>query len=198
MADVESKLKISGGVARPIPHDSAHKHVSGEALYVDDMPEPPGTLQVYTAYSTHAHALITRMDLSAVAAHPDCVGVFSASDIPGVNDVSPILGDDPLFAHERVEYYGQPLFAVAASTRERARRAAALARIDYQPLPAILTVDEALAQQSFVLEPRILTRGDPQAALQRSAHRLSGRLRIGGQDHFYLEGQVALAVSENV
>ncbi len=194
MASADPTPKIAGGVSRALHHDSAHKHVSGEAVYVDDMPEPPALLQVYIAYSSQAHARIETLDLSAVAAHPDCVGVYSARDIPGVNDVSPIFGDDPLFADGVVEYYGQPLFAVAAATRARARRAAAAARIEYQPLPAILTVDQALAAQSFVLEPRILVRGDPQGVLKKAGRRLKGRLRIGGQEHFYLEGQVALAI----
>jgi xanthine dehydrogenase large subunit len=122
------------------------------------------------------------------------VCVVTAADIPGVNDVGPIQHDDPIFAHETVEFAGQPVFAVAATDVRLARRAARLAKLDLEPLAAILTIDDALAAESYVLPPVHVTRGDAAAALARAPHRLRGTLRCGGQDHFYLEGQIAMAV----
>src|SRR5262245_43079696 len=186
---------VRGGVRNAIAHDSAHKHVSGEAVYIDDIPEPPGTLQLYAAQSDRAHALIRRMDLSRVRAAPGVVAVLTAADIPGVNDVSPIgKHDDPIFATDRVEFAGQVLFAVAAETMDAARAAAKLAIVEYDDLEPILTVDSALSKQSFVLDSYEMRRGDAVGALASALHRLQGRIDIGGQDHFYLEGQVSLAI----
>jgi xanthine dehydrogenase large subunit len=186
---------VRGGVRNAIAHDSAHKHVSGEAVYIDDIPEPPGTLQLYAAQSERAHALIRRMDLSRVRAAPGVVAVLTAADIPGSNDVSPIgKHDDPIFATDRVEFAGQVLFAVAAETIDAARAAATLAAIDYEDLAPILTAEDALAKQSFVLDTYQMRRGDAASALGAAPHRLKGRIDIGGQDHFYLEGQVSLAI----
>ena len=184
---------IRGGVAAAVPHDSAAKHVSGEALYIDDLPEPAGMLHAAVGLSAKAHAEIVRMDLAQVRAAPGVVAVVGAKDVPGINDVGPVYPGDPLFADEVVEYAGQALFAVAATTVEQARRAARLAEVEYRELEAILTVDDALAKQSFVLPPHEMRRGDPDAALAKAPRRLAGRIRMGGQDHFYLEGQVAFA-----
>jgi xanthine dehydrogenase large subunit len=181
-------------IARPIAHDSAAKHVRGAALYVDDLPEPPGTLQVFIAMSARAHARVTRLDLAPVRAHPGVVCVLEAADIPGVNDASPIAGDDPVFAAGLVEYAGQSLFAVAADDIATARKAAGLAVVDYEDLDPVLTVDEAMDRGSFILAPHEMRLGDADAALASARNRLQGRIRVGGQDHFYLEGQVALAV----
>jgi len=175
-------------------HDSAAKHVSGEALYIDDLPEPAGLLHAYIRLSEHAHARITRLDVTAVAGMPGVAAVMTAADVPGVNDVGPALPGDPIFADGLVEYHGQSVFAVAADSIASARRAAAAAVIEYEPLPAILTIDQALAAQAFVLPTQFMARGDAAAALARSPHRLSGRIDVGGQEHFYLEGQVAMAV----
>ena len=120
--------------------------------------------------------------------------VVSAADIPGINDVSPVMGDDPLFADRIVEYAGQSLFAVAADTIEQARDAAVLANIEYQDQPAILTIDEAMDQGSLLEPPYVMARGDVDAAIKTAPHVISGRIYIGGQEHFYLEGQVALCV----
>ena len=185
---------IRGGVRTPLRHDSAHKHVTGQARFIDDLPVPPGTLHVHIAWSRHAHARILGLDLSRVRDHPAVVAVLTAADVPGANDVSPGAGDDPMFAAEYVEYVGQPLFAVAALSREAAARAAGLAEIQYEPLPAIIDIDQALAADSFLMAPKVLERGDPDAAIQHAPHQVNGRLRIGGQDHFYLEGQAALAL----
>jgi xanthine dehydrogenase large subunit len=185
---------IVGGVHRPLAHDSAHKHVTGEAVYVDDIPAPAGLLHLASGQSTRAHARIVSMDLSLVAHAPGVVVVLTAGDIPGENDVGPVVHDDPVFASERVEFVGQSIFAVAAETREQARRAALLATIEYEDLEPVLTVDDALAQKNFLLPDHVIRRGDSKAALTRAPHRLAGSIHIGGQDHFYLEGMVSLAL----
>ena len=181
------------GVHASVPHDSAERHVAGSALYVDDLPEPAGTLQVYLAQSPHAHARIVAMDLAAVRASPGVVAVLSAADIPGENDVSPVIHDDRLFAEGEVYCVGQSLFAVAAETIREARAAAAKAVVEYEPLPAALTIADARAAD-LTLEPsQRMSGGDADAALAAAPRRIAGRLVIGGQDHFYLEGQAALA-----
>ncbi len=185
---------IEGGVLDTRRHDSAHKHVTGLAIYTDDIPEPPGTLQVFIAQSKRAHARITTLDVSKVRAAPGVVRVLTADDIPGANDVSPFAGDDPMFADELVEYYGQSIFAVAAHTIEQARAAAKLAIVEYEDRPALLTVDQAMESQSFLEPPYTMQRGDADAAIRAAPHSLKGRMYIGGQEHFYLEGQVAFAI----
>jgi len=185
---------LQGGVRQPEPHDSARKHVAGTAVYTDDIPEPPGTLQVYIAMSTRAHARLVRLDVAAVRHAPGVACVLTAADVPGRNDVSPIAGDDPMFAEGLVQYVGQSLFAVAAETIGQARSAAALASVDYEDLPAIIDIDQAMAASSLLGPPRTMRRGDAAAAIAAAPHRVAGRLHVGGQEHFYLEGQVALAV----
>ncbi len=191
---VPQEATIHGGVNAPLAHDSAARHVAGEAVYVDDMPELPGTLHLYAAMSTRAHARIVALDVSAVRQQAGVACVLTAADIPGVNDASPIVGDDPVFAVDEVQYAGQSLFAVAAETIEAARAAAAFARIEYQDLPALITVDDALAAGADLLPEQTMRLGDVDAALRRAPHRRSGTIRMGGQDHFYLEGQIAYAI----
>ena len=181
-------------VGTPVPHDSAGLHVAGEADYTDDLPEPRGTLYAALGVSTDAHGTIERLDLDRVRDAPGVVAVVTAADIPGVNDVGPIEADDPIFAARIVHFAGQPVFAVAATSVNAARRAATLASLDIAPLPAILTIDAALAAQSYVLPPVHVVRGDVPHALAHAPHRLAGAFACGGQDHFYLEGQVALAI----
>ena len=193
----ETRELVQGGVRQALEHDSGTKHVSGEARYIDDLPEPPQTLQVYVAMSRRPHARITALDLSAVRAAPGVACVLTASDIPGANDVSPVpMGVDPVFAEEVVEYIGQSIFAVAAETVEQARRVAKLARVTYEDLEPVLTIDQALAAESFVLPPHEMRIGEAGAALAKAPERLQGTIRIGGQDHFYLEGQIALALPQ--
>ncbi len=183
---------IKGGAAQSIPHDSAAKHVTGQARYIDDLPHPPGLLHLQPGLSSRAHARIKTLDLAAVRAAPGVVCVLTAKDIPGTNDVSPTgTGDDPVFADGEVVYAGQAVFAVAAETLAQARHAASLAVIAYEDLPAILTLDEALAAETDLEPPQIMARGDADAAIKRAPHRISGRVHIGGQEHFYLEGQAA-------
>lgn len=178
-----------------VTHDSAGKHVSGTALYVDDLPEPGNLLHCYIGTSSCAHARITNMDLSATRQYKGVIRVLTAGDIPGSNDISPVhLHDEPVLADGLVQFAGQPLFAVLAETRSIARRAAQLAKVEYEELPAILDIETALAEESFVLDPHILQRGDTQSALASAPRRLQGEVLTGGQDHFYLEGQVSMAV----
>jgi xanthine dehydrogenase large subunit len=187
--------RIAGGVHAARAHDSAVKHVTGEARYIDDLPEPAGLLHVALGLGAKAHARLARVDLSPVRAAAGVVSVLTAADVPGSNDVSPThKEDEPLLADGLVEYAGQPIFAVAATTPETARRAARLAAIDYEPLPAVLDLEAARAAGRLVAEPMTLRRGDARQAIDAAPHRLRGRMRIGGQEHFYLEGQIALAV----
>ena len=185
---------IRGGVHQTLPHDSAAKHVSGEAIYIDDIPEPPGLLHAAFGISDKPHARIRSIDLAPVRAAPGVVAVIAAGDVPGANNVGPVIADEPVFAEDLVQYAGQSIFAVAAETVEQARRAARLAVIDYEELPAVLTVEEALQQDLTVLPPHVMQRGQSRPAIERAANRLSGRIKIGGQDHFYLEGQVSMAL----
>lgn len=188
--------RIAGGVHQSLRHDSAHKHVTGTAEYTDDIVEPVGTLHACLGLSTVAHGHIEAMDLSAVEAAPGVRWVMTAADIPGVNDISPNgLHDDPIFATETVEFWGQPLFAVVAQTRDMARRAARLAKVRYRKLPHALDIESARAAgYPYVTAPLRLQRGDADTALAGAPRRLAGRMVVGGQDHFYLEGQIALAV----
>jgi len=188
----EQKIR---NVFSAVTHDSADKHVSGTALYVDDLPEPRDLLHCYIGTSSYAHARISDMDLSAVVQHKGVVRVMTAGDIPGANDISPVhLHDEPVLADGLVEFAGQPLFAVLAETRAIARQAAQLAKIEYEELPAILDIETALAEKSFVLDPHILQRGDTQSTLASAPNRLQGEVLTGGQEHFYLEGQVSMAL----
>ena len=176
------------------PHESAHLHVSGEAVYIDDIPELQGTLYAALGLSERAHAHIKSMDLSAVHAAPGVVAVLIASDIPGRNDCGPIIHDDPILADGIVQYVGQPMFAVIADTVIAARGAARLARVEYDELPAILSPQAAKQQQSYVLPPIHRVRGEPAAALAIAPRRLKGTFAVGGQEQFYLEGQISYAV----
>ncbi len=195
-APISKAARISGGVATDQPHDSARKHVTGTAVYIDDMPEPEGTLHVGLGYSAIGHGRIRAMDLDAVRKAPGVVDVLTYKDVPGENDVSPSgMHDDPIFAVENIEFHGQVLFAVLAKTRDQARRAARLAKIEYEETPGVWSID-ALDGRSdrLVTTPLTLTRGDARAAIDAAPRRVKGHMDIGGQDHFYLEGQISLAV----
>ena len=187
-----SETRRAAGVAHP--HESAHLHVAGEACYVDDIPEITGTLHAALGLSEKAHARIRSLDLSAVRAVPGVVAVLTAVDIPGPNDCGPIVLDDPILADGVVQYAGQPIFAVVAETNDVARRAARLAKVDYDVLPAVLTPQEAKRQKSYVLPPMHLKRGDAGAAMTTAAQRMAGEFYVGGQEQFYLEGQISYAV----
>ena len=178
-----------------LAHDSAVGHVTGEARYTDDLPEPVGCLHAAIGWAAEpAHGRILRLDLAPVRAHPGVVAVASAADVPGVNDVGAVVADEPLFATDTIHFAGQPLFAVAALDRQTARRAARAFRLEAEPLPAILTIDDALAAGSRLQPAYAMARGEPGPALAAAPLVLDGSVTIGGQEHFYLEGQVALAV----
>jgi xanthine dehydrogenase large subunit len=183
-------------VGAALPHDSAHLHVTGRASYTDDLPEPRDLLHVAVGMSSVAHAEVGDIDLADVLAAPGVVDVCIASDISGENNFGPIIADDPIFATDLVQYVGQPVFAVAATTVDAARKATRLANIDYSALDAILDPLTAVEKKSFVLPSETLVRGDPDAALKAAPHRASRRVFLGGQDQFYLEGHIAMAIPE--
>jgi xanthine dehydrogenase large subunit len=185
---------VKGAVGEPLPHDSGRLHVSGRAWYTDDIPEPKGVLHAAVGLSRCAHARIVSMDLDPVRASPGVAAVYTASGIPGENNFGPVVHDDPILSDGTVHYAGQALFAVAAETVDQARRAVRRAQVEYHELDAILDLDEAVRKNSFVLPSRTIRRGDAAFTLARARHRLSGRLELGGQDQFYLEGQIAMAV----
>ncbi len=185
---------VAGAAGSAVPHDSSHLHVSGAAAYTDDIPEPRGLLHLAVGMSERPHARIVKLDLDAVRAAAGVVDVMTADDIPGKNNCGPVVNDDPIFAPGLVQYVGQAVFAVAATTVTAARRAARLARIEYEDLEPILDPLTALEKRSFVLPSETLARGAPDEALAGAQHRLQGRIEVGGQDQFYLEGQIAMAL----
>ncbi|PKA41296.1 xanthine dehydrogenase molybdopterin binding subunit [Rhizobium sullae] len=191
-----TKVIIRGPMHASLKHDSAHKHVTGTADYIDDIPEPAGLLHGALGTSDRAHAEILSMDLSEVRRHPGVVWVFTGKDVPGANDVSSNGShDEPLLADAKVEFHGQPIFAVIAETRDAARHAAQKAKIEYRDLPHWSDIDGALENGSpLVISPMTLQRGDAKAEMDNAQHRLKGQMRIGGQEHFYLEGHIAMAI----
>ena len=189
-----SREPAKSAVGRELPHDSALRHVTGEAQYVDDLPEPRGLLHAFIRLSERAHARVTRLDVAPAAASRGVAAVLTARDLARGNDIGPVFPGEPVFADGVVDYAGQSLFAVAAETMALAREAAARAVVEYEDLPAILTAGEASRRRSFVLPTHVHPpRATSEAALARAPHRLSGELRIGGQEHFYLETQAAWA-----
>ena len=181
-------------VRQPLPHDSGVKHVQGSAQYIDDIREPEGTLHVAVGQSPKARGRLVSLDVSAVRSLPGVVAVLTAADIPGKNDVSPAFGDDPLFVDTEISFLGQALFAVVATTRDVARRAVKKAVMEIEAETPSITVEDALERGETVLPDYAYGRGDPNAAIAQAPRRLDGGFRIGGQEHFYLEGQVAFAI----
>ncbi len=184
-------------VAKPLPHDAAAMHVTGAARYIDDIPTPAGTLHLAFGTSEIAKGSYSALQLDDVRNAPDVVAVLTADDLPFSNDVSPSIHDEPLLAIGDIHYLGQPIFLVVAKSHLAARKAARLAKITYQEQTPILTIDQAMAAGShFEDGPRIWTKGDVDDALDQAPHRLEGRIVMGGQEHFYLEGQAALALPQ--
>ncbi len=179
------------GVGRSVKHDSAPKHVSGEAVYVDDRLEFPNQLHVYARMSERAHARIVNIDTSPCYQIPGVAIAITAKDVPGQLDIGAVMPGDPLLADGKVEFIGQPVIAVAADSLETARKAAMAAIIDYEDLEPVLDVVEALHKKHFVLDSHTHKRGDSATALASAPRRLQGSLHIGGQEHFYLETQVS-------
>ncbi len=188
--------KAQKSVGRALPHDSAHLHVCGSAAYTDDLPEPRNLLHVAIGMSEKAHAKIRKIDLGDAISANGVADVYVAADIPGANNCGPIVADEVIFASDLVQYVGQAMFAVAADTVDQARKAVRLAKIDYEELEPILDPVTAVEKQSFVLPTETLKRGDPANALADAPHRLRRRLDLGGQDQFYLEGHIAMAIPE--
>jgi len=197
---VDPPLLAPTEVGTPRPHESAHLHVAGEATYVDDLPELAGTLHAALGLSPVAHGRITAMALERIRAMPGVVVVLTAADIPGTNDCGAIFHDDPILADGEVRYAGQPVFAVIAVTRDAARRAAALAKdvLTIEALPAVLTPQEAHAKGQYVLPAMHLERstreGGARAAIAAAPHRMQCSFDVGGQEQFYLEGQISYAI----
>ncbi len=185
------KQDLVTGVGRSVKHDSAPKHVSGEAVYVDDRLEFPNQLHVYARMSDRAHARIVRIDTSPCYQIPGVAIAITAEDVPGQLDIGPVVAGDPLLADGKVEYIGQPVIAVAADSLETARKAAMAAIIEYEDLEPVLDVVEALRKKHFVLDSHTHQRGDSASALASAPRRLQGTLHIGGQEHFYLETQIS-------
>ncbi|MBD0864462.1 MAG: xanthine dehydrogenase molybdopterin binding subunit [Rhodobacteraceae bacterium] len=184
-------------VAKPLPHDAARLHVTGTARYVDDIPTPCGTRHIAFGVSEIAAGIVTEIDLDTVRDTPGVVAVITADDLPFANDVSPSVHDEPLLSTGTVHYVGQPLFAVIADSHRTAQRAARAGRVIYTEAQPILTIDQALAANSrFEDGPRIYTKGDAKTAINAAPHRIDGEFEIGGQEHFYLEGQAALAIPQ--
>jgi xanthine dehydrogenase large subunit len=190
---------LAGSVARPAtgaphPHESARAQVAGTATYIDDVPEVRGTLHAAPILSNVARGRLLGVDTSAALAMPGIRGVILAQDIPGDPILATFAHDEPIFARDTVEFIGQVVGVVVADTVMQARRAARKVQLQVEPLPAILDVREAVKQQSFVLPPVTVRRGDPEQGIAQAPHRLTGSLDVGGQEHFYLEGQVGYAL----
>ena len=185
---------IQGAVHTKVRHDSARAHVTGSARYIDDMPELPGTLEVVLVTSPHAHARIVSVDVSAALAAPGVHGIVTSADIPGHNDIGPVFPNEPVLAEGIVDYVGAPVVAIGAETYDQGLAAAGLVKIVYEELPAILEIEDALAAESYTYPPQTMRRGDAEAAIAAASHTVSGELRCGGQDHFYLETNIALVV----
>ncbi|GAA3926117.1 xanthine dehydrogenase molybdopterin binding subunit [Litoribacillus peritrichatus] len=183
-----------GKTGQSMKHESAEKHVTGKAVYVDDMPEYPNQLHVVVGGSKYAHAKIKLMNLSAVRSAPGVEAVITVKDVPGHTDIGPVFPGDPVLVSDECEFIGQPIFAVAAQSFEQAKKAAALAEIEYDVLEPVLTVEKALKDKFFVRPTHQHKRGDSAKALENAAHRIQGEQYVKGQEHFYLEGQVSSVV----
>ncbi len=188
--------KTAFGVGAAARHESAHLHVTGAAPYTDDIAVPADTLHAAFCISPVAHGHVAELDLAGVVAASGVIAIATAADVPGENNYGGILHDDPIFADGEVRYAGQPLFAVAATSRAAARRAVLRVSMRFDELPALLDVRSALAAGSFLMPSKTIARGDPAAAIGSAPHRLAGSITMGGQDHFYLEGQVAIALPQ--
>ncbi|MDH4607260.1 xanthine dehydrogenase molybdopterin binding subunit [Pseudomonas sp. BN102] len=185
------RADITTGVGKSVKHESAPKHVSGEAVYVDDRLEFPNQLHVYARMSDRAHARITRIDTTPCYQFPGVAIAITAKDVPGQLDIGPVVAGDPLLADGKVEYVGQVVLAVGADSLETARKAAMAAIVEYEDLEPVLDVVDALRKKHFVLDSHQHKRGDSSSALAASKNRLQGTLHIGGQEHFYLETQIS-------
>lgn len=179
-------------VGKSITHESAHLHVSGKANYVDDIPEVEGTLYAGLGLAEIANGKIINMDLSAVWQAEGVVTVLTGTELLH-NNCGPVVADEPIIATDTVSFFGQVIFVVVAKTYQQAQQASRLAKVTYEALEPILTIEQAIARQSWILPPVQLTAGDANAKLAVAPYRLQGMAQVGGQEHFYLEGQICYA-----
>lgn len=179
-------------VGKSITHESAHLHVSGKANYVDDIPEVEGTLYAGLGLAEIAHGKIINMDLSAVWQAEGVVTVLTGTELLH-NNCGPVVADEPIIATDTVSFFGQVIFVVVAKTYQQAQQASRLAKVTYEALEPILTIEQAIARQSWILPPVQITAGDANAKLAVAPYRLQGMAQVGGQEHFYLEGQICYA-----
>ena len=185
---------IIGAVHTKIQHDSAIKHVTGKAHYIDDLPLPEGTQETALLLSPHAHARIISIDKSLAENAPGVSAIVTSVDIPGVNDIAPVFDDEPVLAGSIAEYAGMPIAAVAANTYDQAFAAVKLIEVKYEVLEPILTIKEAWKREKFTYKPQKIIRGDAEQAIKRAENVVKGDLRCGGQDHFYLESHISLVI----
>jgi xanthine dehydrogenase large subunit len=185
-------MKDMGSIGQPLPHDSAREHVRGTAAYVDDLPPQRGELVVDFIGSPVAHGRIKAMDIDVARRVDGIVAVFTAADAPE-NLVGPVFHDEELLASEVIHFRGQPVVAIAGESRAAVTAAKALVKFTVEPLLSVLTIEDAIARRQFIGPTRHIARGDAPTALAESEHRLSGELHVGGQEHFYLEAQAAIA-----
>ena len=179
-----------------IEHESAVKHVTGKAIYTDDISEPKNLLHAVIGYSNCSKGVIKKIDYKDVLSSEGVVDIITEKDIEGINDVGPIFKGDKIFTSKNIEYYGQPIFAVIAKTNNLAKKAALKVKIDLKISKPIVSIEEALKKKSFVLKPKHLTRGNIKDGFKKSNNILKGKLYSGGQDHFYLEGQIAMTIPQ--
>ena len=191
---------MNSSVGQALPHDAADRHVQGNAQYIDDVDLVAGTLHAAIGQSPVAHGLLRHLDLTAVCDYPGVVDLVDASSILGNANIGSVLADENLFADKQVEFAGQAVFAVAAHTMAQARKAVRLAKFSIRELPTILTIEEALAADSYIIPAQNLpeiTNGWKPAVMRRSPYVLKGQVHSGAQEHFYLEGQVAYALPQD-
>ncbi|MGI0117220.1 xanthine dehydrogenase molybdopterin binding subunit [Zooshikella sp. RANM57] len=194
LPDIKAKqpsAAINAIVGWPEKHESAFKHVTGQAVYIDDQLEMSNQLYAAVGTSQIAHGKIRQINLTEVYKADGVIAVVTANDVPGQLDIGPVFPGDKLLAKDIVEYYGQPLFVVAACSYQQACQAVKLAKISYAPLPATFEIKQALEQKSFIRPPHVMQRGNAALAINNAPHKIAGNLTIGGQEHFYLEGQIA-------
>jgi xanthine dehydrogenase large subunit len=178
-------------IGKNVPHDSARGHVTGESMYIDDFPIVPDELIVDFVWSPYAHARIRSVDFADAARLPGVVALYTYQDLVH-NKLGPIVQDEPLLAEDVCTYIGQAIVVIAAETREAILAAKRAVKIEFEELKPILTIDDAIAAQSFIGETRYIRRGDVERALASAEHVLEGVFRNAGQDHFYLESQAAI------
>ena len=175
------------------PHESSIKHVSGQAHYTDDILEPPGTLYGAIGWSKRAHAIVKKINLEEVKKSEGVVAVITSKDIPGRNDVGPVYDGDSIFTL-KPQYWGAPLFGVAATSTELARKAVLKAKISYKSLKVTNTIREALKKKSFVLKESKIKKGEPIKKIKEARFKLKGNFTTGSQEHFALEGHCAFTI----